>query len=223
MTESRQLDKLLCWNFVLFRQYLVVRIVERIQDLSITNCLACAENQDARFAALHPCQQTPLTERLSLFLPQALTEVLDNMSTLAQRYQKTFWCIEDYVEEAKRFVHQLTVQQILDRQYINEGTSTIFQYDNSWLYPTNYYSTDKGEECGSTATPPKTKPLITITPQTNTVADAKPNKRKKNAKKASKPKHKKGDSTPSTDLKDLCDELFEACREIDAEEGVSMN
>ena len=64
----------------LFCQFLVVRVLERIQNVSNEKRSGCAKNY--RFSILHPCVKTSLTERVDMFLPQAKTEVMEKMERL---------------------------------------------------------------------------------------------------------------------------------------------
>ena len=209
-----------CHSFVgisLFCQHLVVRIVDRTQDLSMANCPACVDNQTTRFASLHACQETPLPVRLSLFMPQVVTEILQRMDKLVQLfYLRCHYNIDrDYVNQAKQFVQQITHLDLVDRRYINEGTSSLHPYDVSWLDPEvaapstldNNYCVDVGGETCYGAQP--------TNQQKKATNDLVAKKRKKTRKHSLKNKQKKSEPTPITCLDDLCAELFEACKELD--------
>ena len=117
-----------------FRQFLVVRISERIQDLCISECTGC--QNDYRFAVLHPCQKLSLADRVDYFLPQVLNEALDKMERLVDLYQTI--CVyptTDLDMDGRVFVQQLTAKQLFDRRYINEDTSYMFEFDDRWYKP----------------------------------------------------------------------------------------
>ena len=119
-------------GFPLFRQFLIVRISERIQDISSAQCAGCQRND--RFGSLHPCQRLSLTTRMDMFLPQVVTEVLEKMYQLLQLFHHQFtFNTSEYMELADQFVHQLDTKQVYDRRYVNEDTASMFEYDNSWL------------------------------------------------------------------------------------------
>ena len=116
----------------LFRQSLVVRISERIQDLCISECTGC--KNDYRFPVLHPCQKLSLAERVEYFLPHVMNEALDKMEILVELFQKVFtFPTTNFENEGRIFVQQLTPKQLFDRRYINEDTAYMFEYDGSWF------------------------------------------------------------------------------------------
>jgi len=118
----------------LFEHYLIVRIIERIQDICITECSGCKNNY--RFASLHPCQKLSLSERVDMFLPQVLSEALDNMEKLVALFPAYLnFPTTGYEELGAEFVKQLTATNMFDRRYINEGTESLFEFDNRWFTP----------------------------------------------------------------------------------------
>ena len=118
----------------LFRQSLVVRISERIQDLCISECSGC--KNDYRYAVLHPCQKLSLSDRVEYFLPHVINEVLEKMEILVELYQKIFaFPTTNFENEGRIFVQQLTPKHLFDRRYINEDTAYTFEYDSSWFKP----------------------------------------------------------------------------------------
>ena len=125
------LFKMFDLGFPMFRQLLVVRITERIQDLSKIKCSGC---QNAfRFSSLHPCQKLSLSDRIDMFLPQVLTEALERMPHLVAMFHNKYeHDTTNYEDWGKQFVQQLASKDILDRRFINEDTGCIFEYDNSW-------------------------------------------------------------------------------------------
>ena len=121
--------------FALFRQFLVVRILEQIQVISKEKCQACC--LQLRFDCLHPCIKTPILERVDLFLPQTKQLVLENLARLLSTFQMSFELQNDpneYLNVGKVFVDNLQSSDILDRKYIHEETHTIHQpYDLNWV------------------------------------------------------------------------------------------
>ena len=118
----------------LFCQFLVVRILERIQNLSNEKCSGCAKNY--RFSSLHPCVKTSLTERIDMFLPQAKTEALEKMDRLITLFQQSFNLLQNkeaYLQIGITFVENLLPKQVIDRRFINEDTEEMFQYDDGWV------------------------------------------------------------------------------------------
>ena len=117
----------------LFCQYLVVRVFERIQSLSIEKCGGCVKNY--RFSSLHPCVKTSLSERIVMFLPQAKEEAIEKMSRLVSLFEQDFNLsnTETYSSVGKSFLESLEQKQVLDRRFINEDAETMFKYDQSWL------------------------------------------------------------------------------------------
>ena len=117
--------------YPLFCQFLVVRINERIQDLSKSECSGCQNGY--RFPSLHPCHKLSLSNIVDMFLSQVVTEVLERMPQLVVQFHKTYaYPTVNYEEWGHHFVRQLNGTQILDRRYINEDTGYMFEYDNSW-------------------------------------------------------------------------------------------
>ena len=118
----------------LFCQFLVVRVFERIQTLSVEKCGGCTKNY--RFSSLHPCVKTSLIERIEMFLPQAKSEAFEKMERLIVLFQQSFNLLQNkdaYLQVGKTFLENLQPKQVLDRRFINEDTEEMFQYDDSWL------------------------------------------------------------------------------------------
>ena len=115
----------------LFRQFLVVKVCERIQDICITECSGCQFNH--RFAALHPCQKLSLTDRVDMFLPQVVDEALNKMEKLIATLPAHFkFTNVSYMQEGVEFLQQLTTKHLFDRRFINEDTALMFEYDDRW-------------------------------------------------------------------------------------------
>ena len=151
----------------LFRQFLIVRICERIQDICITECSGCKYNH--RFAALHPCQKLSLADRVDMFLPRVLTEALDNMEKLVAILPEHFkFTNVHYMLYGSEFVLQLTAKQLFDRRFINEDTALMFEYDDRWF---NHDTSDQDfldhilETCGGIAENVETSCNLEVVPE----------------------------------------------------------
>ena len=123
--------------FPLFRQFLVVRMLERVQTVARENCSGCRKQY--RFDTLHPCIKTSILERVEMFLPQIKHLVLENMERLLTIFQMTFVLQDDakvYLTSGAAFVQELQPTELLDRRYINEDSHTIFKnFDIDWTEP----------------------------------------------------------------------------------------
>jgi len=119
-------------GLTIFQNYLVVRIVERFQDMCTSECSGCKENY--RFASLHPCQRLSLAERVDMFLPRVLTEASDKMELLVDLYHNDWkFPIMGHVDLGRLFVEKLGNKQIFDRRFINEATTNMFPFDDTWF------------------------------------------------------------------------------------------
>ena len=118
----------------LFCQFLVVRVFERIQALSVEKCGGCVKNY--RFSSLHACVKTTLPDRIDMFLPQAKSEAFEKMERLIVLFQQSFNLLQNkeaYLQIGRSFLENLQPKQVLDRRFINEDTEEMFQYDDSWV------------------------------------------------------------------------------------------
>ena len=123
--------KMIALAYPLFRQFLVVRIAERIQDLCKIECSGCQKLY--RFSSLHPCQKLSWADRVYMFLPQVLTEALEKMEKLIALFHKSYaYPTDNFDVWGTQFVESLAAKDILDRRYINEDTGYMIEYDNSW-------------------------------------------------------------------------------------------
>ena len=120
--------------FIQFRQFLIVKLYDRVQEMSREKCSGC--HFKYRFDILHPCITTPLDVRIYKFFTQAVTEVLGNLGTLLAAYEEMYMLLEEpsaYLTEAKSFIQAIHPDQLVDRKYINEDTGPAFPFDSSWL------------------------------------------------------------------------------------------
>ena len=214
----------------LIRQSLIVRIVDRIQDLSIKKCSGC--KMEFRFGGLHPCQKNSITDRTELFLPQVLTEVLERIERLLDLHQAQYkFPVMNMVDFAREYVQQLTPKQLYDRQYINEDTGDMVPYNNSWIVEETEIIQDLREPILQQATvevqtdemmeefPPhqdhELTDLTCLFGSSNEDA-----KLSVNVKKNIKRKAKKVELTPVDES--IQNQLLQACQEIEEEEQASV-
>ena len=212
----------------LVRQSLVVKIVDRIRDLSIQKCSGCM--MDYRFGSLHPCQKNSLTTRTELFLPQVLTEVLERIERLLDLHQNQFmFPVMSLLDFAREYVQQLTPDQVYDRQYINQDTADMFPYNNSWIVEDVAIIQDLREPVlQQTTTEVQNAELIEQSEQFPPCREHAPTnmmgvfaKLEENVKKGIKRKSNKEVFTPVNDYTDTQNQLFQACQEIDEEEKLA--
>jgi len=122
--------------FPLFKKFLVVKISERIQQLSQAKCSGCI----GKFLLdqLHPCKENTLEEKINLFLPTVQEEALERLEALFDMYQQTRIDLynplnKNYIVDGGDFIKQISLQHLLDRMYINEDTVTEYPFNLSWL------------------------------------------------------------------------------------------
>ena len=121
----------------LFYQFLIARILERIQQISKEVCRGC--EMRFKFATLHPCESNSLFQRITLFLPSAKAEALEKIDRLVKNYKRNFDLFldeEEHVEVGESFLRNLQPHHLLDIRYINEESDSTFDLDCSWREPT---------------------------------------------------------------------------------------
>ena len=115
-----------------FQRFLVVKIAERLQELSRQKCQGCIGfyNLDQ----LHHCMSVPLEKKIELFLPRIKEEALARLDNLFHIYQQTAWVEDEQVliKASRAFITELTVDHLLDRRFVNEDSILEFPYDTSW-------------------------------------------------------------------------------------------
>lgn len=123
-------------GLTLFYQFLTVRILERIQQISKEICRGCEMHY--RLASLHPCETNSLFQRVDLFLPSVKAEALDKIVRLVQSFKANFPLFYDedvYLEIGNSFLQTLQPQHLIDTRYINEESDSTFGLDSSWREP----------------------------------------------------------------------------------------
>ena len=123
-------------TMTLFYQFLVARILERIQQISKEICRGC--EMQYKFASLHPCETNSLFHRIGLFLPSAKGEALAKLDGLVKSYKRNFSLFHEevvYLEAGESFLQNLQPQHLIDTRYINEESESTFGLDSSWRGP----------------------------------------------------------------------------------------
>jgi hypothetical protein len=120
-------------SFNHFHQFLIVKLYDRVQELSREQCSGCQHKY--RFDILHPCITTPLDVRIYKFFNSAIAEALSNFGKLFIAYQEAHTLSEEpnaYLKDGANFIQSLHPDQLLDRKYINEETESVFSFDSRW-------------------------------------------------------------------------------------------
>ena len=117
-----------------FQRFLVVKIADRIQQISQEKCTGCIAK--TRLDQLHPCMMKTLTERMEMFLPRAKSEAARRIGKLYNVFQQSSW-VDDahtHIQDGEYFITKLQPDDLLDRRYVNEDSVIEYPYDVSWLY-----------------------------------------------------------------------------------------
>ena len=115
-----------------FEQFLVVKIAERVQEISRFKCSGCISGYS--LDQLHHCMTVPLNDKIELFLPRAKDEALARLNNLFHLYQQKAWEDVDYIEDSRAFIAKLKVNHLIDRRYVNEDSVVMYPYNTTWLY-----------------------------------------------------------------------------------------
>ena len=122
-------------HFALFHKFLVIKIAERIQQISRDKCDGCAGG--FVLDQLHPCMRMNLDARTERFLPKAKYDALTRLDSLFNMFGKTTYVesllASAYVEAAEQFLDSLQPHQVLDRRYVNEDSVIEHPFDQTWL------------------------------------------------------------------------------------------
>ena len=118
----------------LLHQFLAVKIADRIQQLSRDRCPGCIGNYI--LDNFHPCVNTPLEDKINIFIPKVKEEALHKIDTLIDLYLLTWSEPEVVRQSAMDFIVSLTPYDLLDRRYINEDTVVLHPFNMSWLLTT---------------------------------------------------------------------------------------
>ena len=116
-----------------FERFLVVKIAERVQELSRHKCQACITGYS--LDQLHLCMSIPLKEKIVLFLPRAKEDAISRVNNLFHLYQQTAWVDDEqvFIEGGTAFIKKITVDHLLDRRFVNEDTVMEYPYNTTWL------------------------------------------------------------------------------------------
>ena len=116
-----------------FERFLVVKVAERVQELSRQKCHGCDAGYN--LDQLHHCMILPIKDKIELFLPRAKDEALARLNNLFHLYQQTAWEDDEQVliDGGRTFIVKLNVNHLMDRRYVNEDTVMENPYNTSWL------------------------------------------------------------------------------------------
>ena len=119
--------------FYQFERFLVVKVAERVQQLSRHKCLGCVSGYS--LDQLHLCMSVPLPDRITLFLPRAKHEAFTKVENLLRMYQQNAWAYDEqaFIEGGRLFIKKLTVDHLIDRRYVNEDTTMEHPFNTTWL------------------------------------------------------------------------------------------
>ena len=120
---------------IFLKQFLAVKIADRIQQISRERCTGCAGNYI--LDNFHECVKTSLDDRIRLYLPKVKAEALDKLDNLIKLYQQAAWAESEEVRKCcADFIVLLTPKDLQDRRYINEDTVELHPLNMSWLLDT---------------------------------------------------------------------------------------
>jgi len=116
-----------------FERFIVVKIAERVQEISRQKCTGCISGYS--LDQLHQCMFVPLKEKIGLFLPRVKDEALSKIEILLYLYQQNAWINEEqaFIEAGKNFIKKLNIDDLLDRRYVNEDAVMEHQYNTTWV------------------------------------------------------------------------------------------
>ena len=116
-----------------FYKFLVIKIAERVQQISREQCAGCVGG--FVLDQLHPCMKLALIAKVEKFLPKAKYEALTRLDKLYEMYAKTTLLVEGvaYKEAGEDFIEFLQPHHVLDRRYVNEDSVFEYPFDPSWL------------------------------------------------------------------------------------------
>jgi len=157
--------------FARFNVFLVVKVAERVQQLSREKCSGCVNG--LVIDQLHACMQTTLEIKIKMFLPKAKKEALERLECLFNLYKQTNWVGEErlFIESAEHFLNDLEAQHLSDRRFINEDSVVEHPFNLTWL--TNDFSMKEDPLA----------PISTVEPMTKPVKPTKPTRSRKRSKK----------------------------------------
>ena len=116
-----------------FYKFLVIKIAERVQQISREQCAGCVGG--LILDQLHQCMKLTLIAKIERFLPKAKYDALTRLDNLYEMYAKTTLLVEGvaYKEAGEDFIEFLQPHHVLDRRYVNEDSVYDHPFDVSWL------------------------------------------------------------------------------------------
>ena len=128
-----KLQPIVCSMLYQFKRFIVVKIAERVQELSRQKCSGCTIGYS--LDQLHPCGSLPLKDKIKIFLPRAKEEALSKLNNIFYIFQQRAWIDDEllFIEEGKAFIKDINYFDLLDRRYVNEDTVMEYPYNTSWL------------------------------------------------------------------------------------------
>ena len=117
---------------IFLRQFLAVKIADRIQQISRERCGGCTGNYI--LDNFHACVKTSLEERIRIFLPKVKAEAIDKIDNLIALYQQAAWAESEVAQQCGvDFIVSLSRDDLEDRRFINEDTVELYPFNMSWL------------------------------------------------------------------------------------------
>ena len=162
----------------LFEKFLVVKVAERVQELSRKGCPGCVAGRI--LDQLHLCQLVPLKERIAHFLPTASEEAHSNLSNLFHIFSTTMW-IEDndlYLEGGRQFISSITPSMLRDRRYINEDSVFEYPFNTSWLSSEEDFLASQVDQATQSPISQTLPPILPLEP-TKILTPKKPKRKRK--------------------------------------------
>jgi len=96
--------------FNLFKKFLVLKIAERVQQLSQLKCEGC----QAGFLLdqLHICMMKTLEHKIELFLPKAKAEALERLEVLFNLFKMSSWIDlnQNYIGDGGDFIQEISLR-----------------------------------------------------------------------------------------------------------------
>ena len=166
----------------LFEKFLVVKVAERVQELSRKECPGCKAGYI--LDQLHLCRIVSLKDRIVHFLPIAREEASQekNLSNLFQIFASNMW-IEDnnlYLEGGRQFISSITPSMLRDRRYVNEDSVLEYPFNTSWLSSEEDFLASQVDQALATQSPiSQTLPPILPLEPTKILTPKKPKRKRK--------------------------------------------
>ena len=134
-------------NFSPFYKFLVIKIAERVQQISRDRCSGCTTGYI--LDQLHPCSKLSLDAKIEMFLPMAKNNAQNRINQLYELFTRTTYVdsflSNSYIEAGQAFIESLELRSIIDRRYINEDSVIEHPFDQTWLVDTPIQKTPPRE------------------------------------------------------------------------------